>query len=73
MDWPAEKDRIAARMEACKTVQQLGVVWSDERDNIKALRAGDRALGIQIVNLKDYLKPTLMDDPTMGHPSDVPT
>ena len=73
MDWPAEKNRISARMEACKTVQQLGVVWRDEQDNIKALRAGDRALGIQIENLKDWLKPQLMNDPTMGHPSEVPT
>ena len=73
MDWPAEKNRISARMEACKTVQQLGVVWRDEQDKIKALRAGDSALGIQIIFLKEYLKPHLMDDPVMGHPSEVPT
>lgn len=72
MDWIAEKDRIAARMEACKTQQQLRAVWMAEQDAIKALRAGDRALGIQIVNLKDWLKPQLLNDPLMGHPSEVP-
>ena len=73
MDWIAEKNRIAARLTACNTVQQLGLVWADEHDTIKALRAGDRALGIQVVNLKDYLKTQLMNDPTMSHPSDTPT
>ena len=72
MDWKAEKIRIAARLEACKTQQQLRTVWTGEQGAIKALRAGDRALGIQIVNLKDYLKPSLMNDPVMGHPSEVP-
>jgi len=67
-DWPTEKDRIAARMEACKTVQQLRAVWVAEQSAIQSVRAGELALGIQIVNLKDYLKPGLLDDPAMQHP-----
>lgn len=58
-DWPVEKERIADRMRACETVQQLAAAWGDEKEAIRALRAGNAALGIQVVNLKDYLKPGL--------------
>lgn len=68
MDWPAEKDRIAARMSGCKTIQQLHGVWVAEMPAIRALGDGDRALWHQIVNLKDYLKPKLIDDPAMQAP-----
>lgn len=71
-DWIAEKNRIAARMTACQTVQQLHAVWRQETKAIVALMDGDKALYAHIVNLKDYLKPDLMDDPAMCHPGEIP-
>jgi len=67
-DWAAEKDRIAASMKRCKTIQQLHGVWIAELPAIRALSDGDKALWYQVVNLKDYLKPKLVDDPAMQAP-----
>lgn len=63
----AEKERIADRMRACKTRQQLRDVWVAEQSAIAALRS-DSALYAQIVNLKEYLKPTLINDPARQAP-----
>ena len=68
MDWPQEKARIADDMRACKTVQQLHAVWVAEWPAIRVLQARDAALGVQIVNLKDYLKPRLINDPARQAP-----
>jgi len=67
-DWPAEKDRIAASMKRCKTIQQLHGVWIAEVPAIRALGDGDKALWHQVVNLKEYLKSKLIDDPAMQAP-----
>lgn len=67
-DWVSEKDRIAADMRACKTVQQLQEVWVAEQSAILALQAGDEALGAQIVNLKNWLKNGLINDPARQAP-----
>ena len=63
-----EKERICDLMRACKTVQQLRDVWTAELDAIVALREKDRALGIQVVNLKDQLKSVLRNDPARQAP-----
>lgn len=72
MDPLTEKNRIADRMTRCQTLQQLHAVWRQEAKAIVALMDRDKALYVQTVKLKDYLKPTLMDDPAMCHPSEVP-
>jgi len=68
IDWPSEKDRITARMKACKTIQQLHGVWIAELPAISALGDGDKPLWHQVVNLKEYLKAKLIDDPAMQSP-----
>ena len=68
MDWPAEKERIAGDMRACTTLQHLRDVWAAEQEAIATLREADTALGAQIINLKDYLKTNLIDDPARQAP-----
>ena len=72
MDPLTEKNRIADRMTRCQTLQQLHAVWRQETKAIVALMDRDNVLYTHLVNLGAYLKPDLMDDPAMCHPSEVP-
>ena len=62
MDWIAEKDRIAARLDACTTNDDLRAVWMAERGMVARMKVEPtdpllRVLGVQLENLKDYRKP----------------
>lgn len=72
MDPISEKNRIAARMEACQTKQQLRAVWDSEQAAIRAIKPHDSGLWHQLLNFKELLKSQLMEDKAMAHPGEIP-
>lgn len=56
-----EADRIKARLRDCKTVAEVEAVADEEREKVKDIATRDRALAIQISNLKAYVLDQLPD------------
>lgn len=61
-DAQAAKDRIAKKMNACKTKQQFAVLWKSEIETTNKIGAADRVLGVQLYNLRDKLISELPDE-----------